>query len=168
MIKVCGLAWDIQNESEGGGKFPASQFATQTVGLIQLESALVQTSLTSRRGTWRRTHAPPIIGNTITALNFSTTGQCNRVFVGDSLGWLYTYSSSTREQDGETYAPGPGRWNGEYQMNLHPGGEVREPRQHLTALFLTLTPSGVVNSCKRNAMCSYMFRTFDSDLCSEI
>ncbi|KAL0578069.1 hypothetical protein V5O48_003931 [Marasmius crinis-equi] len=81
-------------------------------------------NMTKSHHTWKRTPAPPVIGNTITALNFSSDNQ--RIFVGDSLGWLYTYA---RVSPGDVNLDQESardwiRWNGEYQVNLHPGGEV--------------------------------------------
>ncbi|KAG7098677.1 hypothetical protein E1B28_000591 [Marasmius oreades] len=92
-------------------------------------SGLVKARLSNSQSPWKHTQAPLIIGNTITALDFSSTGRHQRRFVGDSLGWLYTYSRlwdrrSPREEEDADMERDWLYWTGEYQVNLHPGGEV--------------------------------------------
>ncbi|KAF9263253.1 hypothetical protein L218DRAFT_959270 [Marasmius fiardii PR-910] len=94
-------------------------------------SELIKAWLSNSQSQWKPTQAPLIIGNTITALDFSSTGRHQRRFVGDSLGWLYTYirlesprSLLHGEEEDEDAERGWKNWTEELQVNLHPGGEV--------------------------------------------
>ncbi|KAJ8074791.1 hypothetical protein PM082_019116 [Marasmius tenuissimus] len=106
------------------------------------------------RSTWTRTSAPPVIGNVITAMKLSTANNNRRIFIGDSLGWLFTYLRVSYRQDtGEMNLDEEGAritttWNGEYRVNLHPGG-----------LF---------NSCLAKSMYRDLFWSHDTYLCREI
>ncbi|KAK1225992.1 hypothetical protein PQX77_011060 [Marasmius sp. AFHP31] len=93
-------------------------------------SAVIAAKTIKPRSMWTRTSAPPVIGNIITAMKLSTTDNNRRIFIGDSLGWLFTYLRVSHFQDtgelssDEESARIATTWNGEYQVNLHPGGEV--------------------------------------------